>query len=332
MDAGEVLVEVSRAGRVESVHSGHAVICDGSGSILEAWGDPGQLIYPRSSCKMVQALPLLESGAADAFGFSVAELALACASHKAAAIHTNAVQGLLARIGCSDDDLKCGPQIPRDEAAMHEVIRSGQPVCRYHNNCSGKHSGFLAFSRHLNAGPEYTDPNHPLQLAIRDAVEETANEETPGFGIDGCSAPNFVTSLHGLARAMASFAAASDTSVRGRAQQRLVRAMTQHPEMVSGEGGACTELMRATDGRAAVKTGAEAVFVGIVPERSIGIAVKISDGSTRASECAIAALLTRVGVLDTDHPAAKSLVRPTLRNWDGLEVGDIRPSESLLDR
>ncbi len=331
MDAGVTLVEVLRAGRTESVHSGHAVVCDETGEIVESWGDPGQLIYPRSSCKMVQALPLVESGAADAFALTPAELSLSCASHKGASIHSRAVLGLLKRIGRADQDLRCGPQMPRDEDAMRTTLREGQEVCRYHNNCSGKHTGFLTLSKHLGGDPEYTDPEHPVQRAVRAAFEETTGMESPGYGIDGCSAPNFVTTLHGLARSMARFACATDDTVRGKAQQRLVQAMTRHPEMVSGEGGACTELMRAMNG-VAVKTGAEGVFVAIVPERRLGIAVKIADGATRASECAVAALLVRIGVLDPNHPAALKTMSPTLKNWDGLEVGALQPSETLLAR
>lgn len=332
MKAGDVLVEVLRAGRTECVHSGHAVICDESGGVLESWGDPEQQIYPRSSCKMIQALPLVESGAADNYGFSPAELAIACASHRGAEIHSKTVKDILARIGLSDGDLRCGPQMPRDEHAMQDVIRSGGEICRYHNNCSGKHSGFLALSRFLGEGPEYTDPDHPVQKSVRETFEATTGEESPGFGIDGCSAPNFVTTLHGLARAMASFASASDQNLRGRAQIRLIEAMTRHPEMVSGEDGTCTALMRATGGRAAVKTGAEGVYVAILPELRRGIAVKISDGAGRAAECVIAALLIRSGVLDADHPTARSTATPVLKNWDGLDVGSLRPAETLMPR
>ncbi len=331
MDTGEVLVEVLRAGRTESIHTGHAVICDEAGEIVESWGNSEQLIYPRSSCKMVQALPLVESGAADAIAMSPAELALACASHKGAEIHSNAVLDLLARIGRTDQDLRCGPQLPRDDDAMRTMIREDQTVCRYHNNCSGKHTGFLTLSKHLDGDPEYTDPEHPVQRAVRTAFEETTGQESPGFGIDGCSAPNFLTTVHGLARAMASFASAADDTVRGVAQRRLVGAMTRHPEMVSGEGGSCTELMRAMEG-VAVKTGAEGVFVAIVPEKRMGIAVKVADGTTRASECAIAALLVRIGVLNPEHSATVGTMTPTLRNWDGLEVGALRPGEALLPR
>ena len=150
---------------------------------------------------------------------------------------------------------------------------------------------------------------------------------SPGFGIDGCSAPNFATTLHGLARAMALFAAAREdgTSVRQRSAARLVNAMRTYPELVAGEGGACTELMRAMDGRAVLKTGAEGVYIAILPEQKLGIAVKIEDGTTRASECAIAAILVKLGVLDANHPATLRRSNAPVLNRRELVVGLIRP-------
>jgi L-asparaginase II len=146
----------------------------------------------------------------------------------------------------------------------------------------------------------------------------------PGFGIDGCSAPNFATSVAGLARAMARFASAGETDARGRAMVRLRQAMMAHPELVAGEGRACTELMRAMAGGAAIKTGAEAVYVAILPGRRLGIALKIVDGGTRASELAIAALLVRAGVLESGHPATRALLDAVQLNRRGIEVGVFR--------
>jgi L-asparaginase II len=319
------MVELWRGGRMESVHAGHAVICDAQGAIIEAWGDPEAVIYPRSSCKMLQALPLVESGAADAAGLSEAQLALACASHQGAAIHTGMVTRWLADLGMAEADLRCGAHEPYDRAERDRLILSHEAPCQIHNNCSGKHAGFLTMVRHVKAGPEYVEVDHPLQRAIRAAFEEVTEEASPGYGIDGCSAPNFATSVHGLARAMARFAVAGGAGDgRDRAMHRLTRAMAAHPELVAGEGRACTELMRAMDGRVAIKTGAEGVFIAIVPERRVGIALKIADGASRASEAAVAALLVRLGVLDADHPATRKRLNAVQRNWRGIETGDIR--------
>ncbi len=186
-------------------------------------------------------------------------------------------------------------------------------------------------TRHLKAGPEYVDPDHPLQRAVKGAFEDVTGETSPGFGIDGCSAPNFATSVHGLARAMARFAAAGGKGdARDRAMFRLARAMATYPDLVAGEGRACTELMRAMDGRVAIKTGAEAVFVAIVPEKRMGIALKIVDGASRASEAVIAALLVRLGVLEAEHPATRKRLNVVQRNWRGLETGMVRLADGFL--
>lgn len=316
------MVELWRGGWLESLHHGHAVICDASGAVAEAWGNPQAVIYPRSSCKMVQALPLLESGAGK--GLSDAQLALACASHQGAALHVEAVSRWLGDLGLGESDLRCGAHEPGDRDERDRLIRCGDPACQLHNNCSGKHAGFLTLNRHFGGGSEYVEADHPVQQAVRTAFEEVTAETSPGYGIDGCSAPNFACTISGLARAMAAFAAASDSGDRRQqAMVRLREAMARHPEMVAGETRACTELMRAMRG-VAIKTGAEAVFVAILPEQKLGIALKIADGGTRGAEAAITALLARAGVLDPAHPAALKRLGAPQRNWRGLEWGEIR--------
>jgi len=329
--AGPVdMVEVWRGNLLESVHQGHAVICDERGEIVEAWGDPEAVIYPRSSCKMIQALPLIESGAASAFGLTSEQLALACSSHNAAAIHTDLVQAWLKDLDLTDDDLRCGPQPPGDREAREGLIKTDTSPCQYHNNCSGKHTGFLTLNKHLGGGPDYERIGHPVQQANKAAFEELTGETSPAFGIDGCSAPNHACTMHGFARSLAFFATAQDRSdTRSKAAVQLTRAMTQHPDLVAGEGRACTELMRAMDGKVALKTGAEAVFSAIIPEKRLSVALKITDGAFRASEAAIAAILVKLGVLDANHPATIKRMTPKLTNWRGLEAGFIRPTAAL---
>ncbi|WP_372839310.1 asparaginase [Phaeovulum sp.] len=318
------MVELWRGGRLESTHSGHAVVW-GPGGIEASWGDPGAVIFPRSSCKMIQALPLIESGAAAAAGLTERQLALSCASHQGAAIHTEAVTEWLAGLGLGEADLRCGSHLPYDAAAQKALVCSDTAPCQIHNNCSGKHSGFLTLNKHLGGGPEYVEPAHPVQRAVLEAFEDVTGEVSPGFGIDGCSAPNFATSVAGLARAMAFFAAANpEGGHREAAAARLARAMMAYPEMVAGEGRACTLLMRAMEGKVAVKTGAEAVFVAILPEQKRGIALKILDGATRASEAAITALLVRYGALPAAHPIARKYAGAPLTNWRGLVTGEMR--------
>lgn len=330
MNEPVVLAEISRGQFLESAHFGHAVVCDDTGNVIKYWGNPDEMILPRSSCKMIQALPLITSGASEAFRLSTRQLALACASHQGAAIHTDAVKNWLENLSMGDADFRCGAQMPEDRTAREALVKSDHMPCQFHNNCSGKHSGFLTLSKHLKAGPEYIEADHPVQRACLDAFEMTTNAKSPGFAIDGCSAPNYAASLSNVARAMAWFASAAQRSDRiSNAACTLVDAMRLHPELVAGEGRACTELMHAMDGKVAIKTGAEGVFIAIVPEKKIGIAVKVTDGARRGSECAIAALLVAIGVLNPDHPATKKRMNAPIINWRGIKTGFIRPAKDL---
>lgn len=313
------LVQVIRGDLVESVHRGAAVVCRPNGEVIEAWGDPDLVIYPRSSCKMIQALPLVELGLEQA----PERLALACASHNGAALHVGKVRDWLAELGLSEADLRCGTHRPMGQEAGDALVRAGDAPCPLHNNCSGKHAGFLAVTQHLGAGPDYHEIDHPLQQRIREAFEEVTGFESKAWAPDGCSAPNFTTPLVGLATAMARFAAADPGTVRGRAMVALREAMVAHPDLVAGEGRACTELMRAMDG-VAVKTGAEAVYTAILPQHGLGVAVKIADGGTRAAEAVIAALLTRLGALQEGAPIAQRLTKGPICNAAGQATGGYR--------
>jgi L-asparaginase II len=328
MTAPAPFAEIWRGPFLESVHTGHAVICGPDGQIEEAWGDPSLVVLPRSSSKMIQALPLIRSGAADAFGLTTLQLALACASHQGAQIHLDGVGAWMKDLDLPDEAFRCGPQESRDRDVMEAQIRAHEQPCRIHNNCSGKHAGFLTLSRHLGGGPEYVQPDHPVQRACLDAFEDVTQETSPGFGIDGCSAPNPAATLHGIARAMAHFAAAPN----GSAEVRLHEAMRLHPELVAGEGRSCTELMRACKGKVALKTGAEGFFIAILPERRLGIALKASCGTTRAAEAAIAALLVRIGALEAEHPAAVKRMSAPISNWDGLHTGMLKATAALTSR
>lgn len=331
-DGAVPMAEVWRGGILESAHLGHAVICDDRGEVIEAWGNPRAVIFPRSSVKMIQALPLIESGVADEVGLSDRHLALCCASHSGAALHTHLVEDWLRDLGLSEANLRCGAHEPMDRIERDRLIRSDEAPCQLHNNCSGKHAGFVTLNRHMKGHSEYVEVDHPLQQAVKLAFEEVTGEESPGFGIDGCSAPNFATSVTGLAHAMGLFSGASEFGGwRGRAMHRLTHAMASHPELVAGEGRCSTLLMRAMGGRVAVKSGAEAVFVAILPEQRRGIAVKIVDGSARAAEAAITALLIRVGALEPFHPVVKQYLDTTQRNWRGFATGTLVAAPGFPD-
>jgi L-asparaginase II len=323
------MAEVTRGGFVESIHRGHAVIARADGRIVEAWGDPDIVTLPRSSAKMIQALPLLESGAGA--NLTSEQLALACASHSGERRHVEKVARWLSDIGLDETALRCGPQISRDTALAHEMIRADEPVTRLFNNCSGKHTGFLTLAKHLKADLNYVDPDHPVQLAVREAFEAVTDAPSPGFGIDGCSAPNFATTLSGLARAMAVFAEAQeDGPVRKRAAARLRNAMMANPELVAGKDRAGSNLMSAATVPVVIKSGAEGVYAAILPNQSLGVALKIADGASRASEAAIAALLVHLGALDREHPLVSRYLDCPILNRDGLVTGAIRPASELI--
>ena len=316
------LVEVWRGDYLECIHRGHAVVVNGEGEILDAWGDPEAEILPRSSCKMLQALPLVQSGAADKYRLTSEHLALACASHNGAHIHTDRVTAWLDTLDLSEQDLRCGAQWPKNEPASIELVKTDNSPCQIHNNCSGKHAGFLTLNKHLGGGSEYIEVDHTVQQAALAAFEDMCQETSNGYGIDGCSAPNFSVSLKGLANGVARIS--SDKSGR-----RLVDAMAEHPLLIAGEGKACSEMMRAMEDKVVIKTGAEGVYIGILPDQNIGVALKIEDGATRASEAVIAAILVRLGVADAAHPLIKKRLNAEQRNRRDVLVGHIQVNENL---
>ena len=314
-----VLVVSTRGPLVENRHRAAVALASVQGGVVEAWGEVTAPVLPRSSVKMIQALPLLESGAAAALGLGSEHLALACASHQGAPMHVERVAAWLAALGLGEEALGCGPQPPRDPAMK------GQPASRVMNNCSGKHVGFLTLAEHLGAGTEgYLDPDGAVQRAVAAAFAETTGVDTPlAYGIDGCSAPNFAAPLAGIAQAMAGFAEPTRWGgARGEAASRLVAAMAAHPLLVSGEGRACAALQAASEGRAVVKTGADGVYAGIVPGRGLGFCLKVEDGSRLAAEALCAAVLVRVGALEPG--AARPWTDAPIRNWNGEVTGQRR--------
>lgn len=331
MTENPILVELTRGPLVESVHRGSVAIADANGNIRFALGDLATPVYPRSSLKPIQALPLVESGALDAFGLGDEEIALACASHSGEPMHTTRVAAWLKRIGCGESDLACGAHPPRFEPVAEEMIRKGWKPTRLHNNCSGKHTGFLTVARHWEIATHgYELHDHPVQRAVARTFGELAGdaEEMP-WGIDGCAAPNFAAPLAAQARAFARMASPEGlTENRARACRRIVRAMMAHPELVSGTGRACAILMRSAKGKAAVKIGAEGFYAAMLPEAGLGVVLKIDDGASRAAETAMAALLDRLGVLGDDSEA-RQLLRMPIANTRGVAVGERRPSGVL---
>jgi L-asparaginase II len=307
-----LVVEATRGPLVESRHLVDAALVDAAGAVVEAHGAIDDPVYPRSACKPLQALPLVESGAADAFGLSQRELALACASHNGEPVHVEAVLAWLARLGLSDDDLECGAHLPRQEPVLAEFVRSGAALRQAHNNCSGKHAGMLTTAVHLGEPTRgYIGREHPAQRRVAAAMGELCGVRLAAFGIDGCGIPAFALPLRALALGMA--------RLPGRpAGRRIVEAMIAEPYMVAGRGRACTELMQAANGAVALKTGAEGVYMATLPAQGLGVALKARDGAGRGAEIAVAMLLGRLGALPQE------LARRSIRNVCGLAVGELR--------
>jgi L-asparaginase II len=327
-----VLVEVTRGDRVESAHRGAIAISDAQGNVLFSLGDIERPVYPRSALKPIQALPLLESGAADAFSVDQAEIALACASHSGEPMHTSRVAAWLHRLGLGESDLACGPHPVRYEPTWEDMIRRGEKPTRVHNNCSGKHTGFLTLARHWDVATKgYERTDHPVQQAVAKALSELAGLPEPlPCGIDGCGAPNFAIPLAAFARALARLASPQTLAPeRARSARRIVDAMMARPELVAGTGRVCTTLMRAGHGRMAVKTGAEATYAALVPAHGLGIALKIEDGGGRAAETTIAYLLDRMGLVERE--AVADIVNPSVLNTRDERVGERRPAALLLE-
>ncbi len=321
-------VEVTRGGRVESQHGVHAVVTDADGRIVAAWGDPDRLTFPRSANKPLQALPLIETGAADRFQLSPREIAFSCASHMGEPFHVAAAAAWLTRIGLSGDALECGAHFPYDEAHAHQMIRDGIKPSGLHNNCSGKHSGMLSHAVQCGDDPKgYIQFDHPVQQRVARAVKEICGiDGDPGYGIDGCGIPTFAIPLQSLARGMARLADPSRLSAdRAAAARRIVAAMAAFPEMVSGTGEFVTCAMQIAGEKAVVKSGAEGVFTGSLRAQGFGFALKVEDGAGRAAEVAAAALLTRFAGLDEAEQAKlDAFLVPKIRNRAGLIVGDMQ--------
>lgn len=325
-------IDVVRGQAVESRHNVIVAVASADGTLLRAHGDIARPVFPRSAIKPIQSLGLIESGAADAFAVPAPRLALSAASHGGEPMHVSAAIDWLAKIGLDEGALACGPHLPTHAPSAEALIRSGQPPTRAFNNCSGKHTGMLTLCRHLDlpiAG--YEGPDHPLQKRIEKTYEDFLSWKLAGAarGIDGCSLPQIAVPIERMALAIARFGAPDDVfdSARAAACKRMAAAIVAHPFMLAGTGRFCTKALIAARGRAVLKTGAEGVYLAAIPDRKLGIALKVEDGAGRAAEVAMAKLLDLFGgFVDTPRAEIDALVNPTLSNYAGLRVGDIRPA------
>ncbi len=329
-----ILVETTRGEMVESRHTGAAAVVDAAGRAVRVWGDIDRPVFARSAIKPLQALPLVESGAAERFGLGDAEIALACASHRGEPIHVETVRRWLARADLGPQDLECGAHAPGNTAAAEALIRAGERPSALHNNCSGKHSGFLTTARHKGEPTHgYIEPDHPVQRRVTAALEEMSGLDLSRAprGTDGCGIPVIGIPLRAMARAMARLADPKGLPAeRAAAGKRILDAMAAAPLMVSGTGGFGTVVMTVAGASVRLKTGAEGVYCAVLPDLGYGIALKIDDGAGRASEVAVGAILDLLGAFTAAQRAELApLLRPAVKNVAGRHVGEIRPAETL---
>lgn len=329
------LVEVLRGATVESRHRGAVAVADAEGRLIFRLGDVEEPIFPRSAIKVMQGLPLVESGAADALALTTAELALATASHNGEEAHVEGARAMLAKVGRDETCLVCGAHWPGREDDRGRLHRAGRLPSRLHNNCSGKHAGFVCFAVHAGIDPAgYGDVDHPVQREIAAAIADvtgTDMDKAPR-GQDGCSIPTWGLPLSGMARGFARMATGVGLApLRAGAARRLIDAAIAEPFMIAGTERFCTDFIGACAGAVYVKTGAEGVFCAALPALGLGVAVKCDDGAARAAEVVTAALVTRLlGRADDD--AFARFLRPAIRDWNGATVGGLRVADGWLDR
>ena len=339
----EILVEIRRGSIIESIHRGHLAIVDGDGEIVCSIGEPETVTFMRSAAKPFQAIPFLMSGAAERFGFSESEIALACGSHSGEPLHTETAAKMLAKAVLTEKDLRCGAHDPFNADLSRKMIAEQIPPNQLHNNCSGKHAAMLAFAKHTGANLEnYESPENPIQARILETIEKFSglHRNQIGFGTDGCAAPNFALPLKTMAQMYAKLVLPPkdfDGETR-EACRRIVSAIMSYPEMVGGSltERLDTEIMRAASGKIVSKIGAEGVYTaGILPspkyKRGLGIALKIEDGEDRrARPVATLEILKQLGILEPEKSETlQNFAHLKLKNWRGERVGEVVPEFEL---
>ena len=316
MKADPLCIELTRGESIESIHFVDVAVVDSSGKEMVSFGDTDKPVLPRSAIKPIQALPLLETGAAEKFHLHEIEIALACSSHSGEKLHVEAIENWLSKIGCRPEDLQCGRHDPMNFNLVLDEIHSERTPRVTANNCSGKHTGFLTVMRHLEIDHQnYLDPLHPLHAdyvtpTLSEICHVDLSKQQPG--IDGCGIPVWAVPINGLARGWAELNHQPSAP-------SLFEAMKNQAFSVAGTDRICTEIISSTKGKAIVKTGAEGVFCAAIPEEQIGVALKVRDGASRAAAAALKWILGEHGVVD------KKVSEP-LTNHVGKHIGEIRVS------
>ncbi len=338
-----VLVQVCRGDTVESFHRGAVAVVDADGRVFAALGDIDARVFPRSAIKLLQALPLLASGAADRYALTDAELALTCASHNGEPAHVETALSMLHKAGVDDSALECGAHWPYLDVAVHALAARGQTPTALHNNCSGKHAGFICLGCTMSGGNAagflsgYVQPTHAVMREVGAAIEATTGSRLADapMGIDGCSIPTYALPLRSLALAFARMGSGVGLSTEhAQAARRLRQAIAANPFMVAGTGRFDTRVMAQLGERVFCKVGAEGVYCAALPELGLGVAIKVDDGNNaRACEVVMAAVVQALLPLDnaTDRSLIQSLAAVTLTNWRGMEVGRLHAAPALRE-
>ena len=332
------LAAASRGDFVESIHRGHLVVLDGDGNTILSLGDPDTITFIRSAAKPFQLMPCITSGAADRFGFSDAEIALACASHSGEPAHVETAAKMLEKSGLSESDLRCGHHFPFDEKRTGEMMRDGETPTQLHNNCSGKHSAMLAYAKHIGADlASYEDPTHPIQLEILKTVSLFTGvaERNIKVATDGCSAPNYALPLRAMAKSFLNlvFPLTEFDEETREGCRRIITAMMNHPELIGGTERLDTLVMRAAPGKVICKVGAEGVWLcGVLPSprwpRGLGIAMKIEDGDDKRARPVVGIeLMRKLGVIRAEDLATYSPL--DIKTRKGQTVGKVECTAPL---
>ena len=345
MDSNPILAEALRGGIVESAHRGALAVVDAQGAVHTTLGDIERPIFPRSAIKILQALPLVESGAADRFGLDDTELALACASHGGETAHTEAAASMLAKAGVDWKALECGVHWPYNDSATKTLAREKQAPSALHNNCSGKHSGFVCVGCLMAASGEghgdrraflrgYVEADHPVMREVSASIQSVTGFDLTRAkaGIDGCSIPTYAVPLRHLAHGFARIGTGVGLrDGQARAAARLRAAVAAAPFMVAGTGRFDTRVMQTLGERVFCKVGAEGVYCAALPELGLGVAIKMDDGNNaRACEVVMAAVIERLLPLDdAGQRLLRGLSDLTLTNWNGVAVGRLRATDVL---
>jgi len=335
----QLLVEVTRGDRVESVHYGHIAVAAADGGLAAAVGDPETWVCLRSMAKPMQVLPLLTSGAAAAFGFGSEELALFSGSLNGQDFQVAVVERVLARLGLTPGHLQCGVHAPSHRPTAQGLAKAGQAPGPVHNNCAGKHAAMLALCVHHRWPVEdYLHTSHPVQQLILATVAQVTEVpvEQITVAIDGCGAPVFYVPLRRIAQAYAKLAAAAPGRLAAGpltdALATVARACLAHPRLIAGDGRICTDIMQALPGRVIAKTGAEGGYALALVEQGLGVALKVADGHPRGLNPAVVECLAQLGVLTPGGAAALAgYHHPEIRNHRKERVGLIRPVFHLIE-